>query len=472
MSDEIDGKSPNQIRVEEMEERMEEINSISPTMCTAKWLQSTLNLHNGHTHSCHHPPTHKIAIEDIAKNPAALHNTPTKKGAREQMLNGERPKECQYCWNIEDLEGNHFSDRTYKSADVNWSTPFLPRVLEALEEGDVNPSYMEVAFDYTCNFKCAYCSPDTSSKWMEEITKHGAYPTSWNTGDLGWLKQSGKFPINPRKEENPYVEAFWKWWPTLYPDLDTFRVTGGEPLLSKEMWKILEFIEKNPRPDLNLAINTNLNVPDKLIDKLIGFHNRLDGKLKSFEIFTSCEAVGEQAEYSRYGMDYEVFMGNVRKVLENTNARVNFMITFNILSISTFEKFLEDIWNLRVEYNETDAENYIPMMIAYLRWPRFMSMKIAPRDLREKFAESIKAFIRSHARNTSPNGRGRFYIEEIDQVDRLCDFMLADDIDEKEFKRDHKDFSLYFQEYDKRRGTNLMETFPELEEFYLDGFEL
>lgn len=72
-------------------------------------------------------------------------------------------------------------------------------------------------------------------------------------------------------EHNPYVEAFWKWWPDLYRDLHTFRITGGEPLLSKDTWKILDYIIEQPNPNkkLNLAINSNLGVPDNLVDKLI-----------------------------------------------------------------------------------------------------------------------------------------------------------------------------------------------------------
>ena len=103
---------------------------------------------------------------------------------------------------------------------------------------------MEISFSNVCNFKCAYCSPDLSSKWYEEISKHGAYPTSTNYNGFDWFKQIGKMPIQ-HNEPNPYVDAFWQWWPELYPKLHTLRLTGGEPLLSKDVWKLLEWIEAN-----------------------------------------------------------------------------------------------------------------------------------------------------------------------------------------------------------------------------------
>ena len=45
-------------------------------------------------------------------------------------------------------------------------------------------------------------------------------------------------------EYNPYVEKnFGSGGLNLYQNLHTFRMTGGEPLLSKDVWKVLDYIE-------------------------------------------------------------------------------------------------------------------------------------------------------------------------------------------------------------------------------------
>ena len=44
------------------------LNTVSPTMCLAKWNQVSLHLPTGLTNSCYHPPLHKINKEEIAKN--------------------------------------------------------------------------------------------------------------------------------------------------------------------------------------------------------------------------------------------------------------------------------------------------------------------------------------------------------------------------------------------------------------------
>ena len=57
-----------------------------------------------------------IALEEISKDPAALHNTSHEKQQRKTMLEGGRPDECSYCWSIEDLYKT--SDRVYKNTDT------------------------------------------------------------------------------------------------------------------------------------------------------------------------------------------------------------------------------------------------------------------------------------------------------------------------------------------------------------------
>ena len=456
-------KSQNQKNIDSLNERMKSVNAISPTMCTAKWLQSTVYLMNGFTHSCHHPTAHKIPLEELKKDPGSLHNTEFKMLQRQLMLDGKRPSECQYCWNIEDLSKTHISDRVYKSTDLEWSVPFIDKVIQA-GATKIDPTYLEVAFENTCNFKCAYCTPDISSKWMEEIKTHGPYPTSWGTGNLDWLKQNGKMPAE-RGEDNPYVNAFWDWWPKLYPQLKTFRITGGEPLLSKSTWRVLEEIKQNPNPELNLAINTNMDVPAQLIERLIALYNDIAPRIRSFELYTSAEAHGRQAEYIRYGMNYDRYMGNVKRFLSSTGdqSRINFMVTFNALSLTTFSKFLDDVWHLRMSFNQFDSMNRIPMMISYLRWPPFLSMQILPIEFRKKYALEIKEFVLARTRQADPKKTGRFYLEEVDQVERLCEFMLQSP---GELDRDIKDFALFIAEYDKRRVVNFNETFPELKEFF------
>jgi hypothetical protein len=132
-----------------------QVDEISPSFCAAKWKQVTMHLQNGHTHSCHHPKTHKVPVEELAFNPSALHNTNFKKEQRQMMLDGDRPSECDYCWRVEDSNKDNdvYSDRYTKSADY-WAAPYINEIVSKPWDDNVDPSYVEVAFSSVCNFKC------------------------------------------------------------------------------------------------------------------------------------------------------------------------------------------------------------------------------------------------------------------------------------------------------------------------------
>ncbi len=60
----------------------DKLNKVSKSFCMAKWLQVSLHLPQGKTHSCYHPPAHKIPLDELKDNPGALHNTIEKKNER------------------------------------------------------------------------------------------------------------------------------------------------------------------------------------------------------------------------------------------------------------------------------------------------------------------------------------------------------------------------------------------------------
>src|SRR6056297_2058400 len=138
--------------------------------CLAKFRQVTLHLGTGMTHSCHHPTPHKIPLDELEKNPAALFNTKHLKRARSEMLNGDRPSECDYCWRVEDEGG--LSDRIFKSLEP-WASDYHDEITELTGDENFFPSYLEVSFGNACNMKCTYCGPEFSSQWVEELKAHG-----------------------------------------------------------------------------------------------------------------------------------------------------------------------------------------------------------------------------------------------------------------------------------------------------------
>lgn len=435
--------------------------------CLAKWTQVTMHLGTGLTHSCHHPVQHKIPLRELRNNPSALHNTRYKKKKRKEMLEGKRPSECNYCWNIED-NSNSFSDRVFKSAEP-WSLDQMDKIKTSDWNENYNPRYVEVSFSNTCNFKCAYCGPQYSSKWVEEIEKHGHYDTETRFNSIEDIKARGEMPYK-KSEHNPYIDAFWEWWPDLFKDLHTFRITGGEPLLSPDTFKVLEYIQEHweDNPNLSLAINTNLGVPKKLVDKMITIAKDLvdNNKVREFIIFTSVESTGRQAEYVRYGLDYDQFWVNIDKILtELPKVTVNIMAAFNALSVFTYSDLIDRVLEVKKKYTNEMRYWNTPLQLdtSYTRWPPHLNVKILEPEHKELILESAKKAFYFGANNMIDETYG-FTDVEIQKIKRTYDYAVGkSDFD---VEKQRKDFVKFVTQYDKRKDTNFTKTFPELKEMY------
>ena len=450
-----------------LQEVKTKLDGVGCGFCLAKWTQVTMHLGMGMTHSCHHPSPHKIPLKEVERNPSALHNTSYKKQKRREMLEGKKPEECNYCWKVEE-SSNSFSDRVFKSSEP-WSLDQFDKIKDSHWRENFNPRYVEVSFSNTCNFKCAYCGPQYSSKWVEEIEKHGAYPTSYNFNDISNIQARGEMPYK-HSELNPYVEAFWKWWPDLYKDLHTFRITGGEPLLSKDTFKVLEYIQDHhhKNPNLSLSINSNLGVPDNLIDRFIEIAKDLceNDKVRELTIFTSVEAKGAQAEYTRYGLEYDKFWSNVDKILTALpKVTINIMATFNALSVFSYDELIDKTFEMKKKH--ANGQRYwvsaLQLDTSYLRWPTHLSVKILEPEHKTLILKSAEKALYYGIKEFTKDNYG-FSNVEIQKIKRIYDYAISED--DFDVERNRKDFVIFVDELDKRRGTNFLKTFPELNEFY------
>lgn len=448
-----------------LEEVKKTLDSIGPGMCLAKWTQTTIHLGLGQTHSCHHPKTHTIPISEIKKNSAALHNTDYKKSIRKEMLEGKRPKECSFCWGVEDLKKQDvYSDRILKSAD-SWSWPYFYDVLMTGHNTDIDPKYLEISFSNVCNFKCSYCMPSVSSQWWEEIEKFGPYPTSRSYNDIKWEKEDGRIPIL-NKEDNPYVDAFWDWFPKIYKGLHTFRLTGGEPLLDKNTFKVLDFIIENPNPNMEFSINSNFCVPDKLFNTFIDKikHITSNGLVRNFLVYTSAEAKGERSEYIRHGMSYNKWLDNIYRYIDELPGKnISVMSTYNALSATSYLDFMKDMY--RVNCYATYYDSLVGLDIPHLLNPAHQSIKILTPDFLEYFNEQI-SWAESIGKKYSDVRPGflPYELEKLKRVKTVFEQELAQPTIDTDVRR--RDFAIFVDEHDKRRGTNFLKTFPEMTDFY------
>jgi organic radical activating enzyme len=438
--------------------RDKHLNSVSCSFCAAKWYNVSLHLGHGFTNSCHLPLPHPIDLEEIKTNPSALHNTKFKKEIRKMMLEGIKPAECSYCWKVEDIGRNNIADRVYKS--IIYNEDDIKKLKDLPWDADITPKTIEVSFDRTCNFACSYCNAGYSTTWGKDINKNGAYQ-NFKTSSAGayysdgsWSEKFGKYNQN-----NPYVTAFFEWWPQLSTELEEIRVTGGEPSQSHNFWQFVELMKEHPSDKLRFAVNSNLGLNEKLLNKLIDISHELP--IKEFDLYTSNESFGVHAEYIRDGLKYDEWRSNMVTFIENAKFRsLTIMMTINSLCLFSITEFLDDMIILKEKY----GMNRPNVDLNILRWPSFMSPLVLPDDVKHELHTKLKNWYENH--KNSP----LFSINEKAQIQRLIDYIevvkRGHNTTELDNELQFHDFKSFYVQYDKRRNKNFVETFPELKEWY------
>jgi sulfatase maturation enzyme AslB (radical SAM superfamily) len=239
-------------------------------------------------------------------------------------------------------------------------------------------------------------------------------------------------------------------------------MTGGEPLMDKNTFKVFEYVESNPKKDLHLSITSNCCPPGDQWKKFMVSLKSITDKdaIDHFMLYCSLDSWGKQAEYIRPGMEFDRLYSNIIDFITNSNKHsITFIITFNALSYTKWMIYLGEILRLRNTYN-TDRQ-LIWFDIPQLSTPEWLNPKMIP-EMVSVLENSIK-FMKLFKETPEKRFKG-FKDFEISKVQRLIDWIKSDTDFDRETQM--KNFYLYFSEHDKRRDTNFLEVFPELNSFW------
>lgn len=418
----LERKLNNQIEVLQLIK--EEQDEVGQGFCVLKWYHQEMHLGTGQSHSCFHCPSQKIPLD------SDLHNTPQKIEQRVTMLDGGKPAECSYCWDVEDL--GLVSDR--QTLAVQFFKHNRHIVDEAVEAGTryVYPKYLEISFTNKCQMACSYCGPVFSTTWEKEIQEHGPYKLSQDYNSIH----------TPQIEDSPYIKKFWKWFPKAYEHLFVLRVTGGEPLLDKNTYKLLQYVKDNPKEGLTFHCNSNLMVTENRVKKYI----ELVKDIPDAKLYVSIDSWGKQAEYIRHGLDINHFENNLHKVLGN-GVQVGIMNTFNFLSIPNTHEFIYKMAELKNTYGDL-----ITVDMPYMHKPEHLSAQISDDTHISIMEKSLKLM------ETYP----QFSQVEIEKFRKTVGWITANRFKDSELLKHRRDFWHFVYEHDKRRGTNFENAFPNL----------
>ncbi len=440
-------KEPPKLDIPFGEFKAKYMDIVSDTWCGAKWFEGTIWLYQGATASCHHNPFHKIELDE--NDPSSIQNTPQKLRERAAMMRGEQPRGCEYCWSVERNGGT--SDRLIKTQAIqrrrliDWHHNNKP-----LKEV---PYMIELAFERTCNLACAYCGPSFSSKWAADIRNGGPYKGL--VTDSRYSTHSDSDMVYEGKEKNPYVEAFFKWWPELESKLKWLRITGGEPLMSPSFWRFLDLVNERGNFKGLLSINTNLinhkGELDRLLEKI---------KNVNVKIHTSLESTFQEAEYVRDGFDRTVWLHNATKILETSSCVFNVTTSVSSLTAWTFIDYLKLMAELKKQY----GSHRIEISCNFVHYPIFMRVQLMPKEQRDFLANEILIWQEQHL--------DIMHETEREHLKRFAEVMKnapESQLDEEylDINDAYNDLKIFIQQYDQRRGKNFRHSLhPKFVEWY------
>lgn len=429
------------------------IDSKSASFCGAKWYNATIWLGSGQTTSCHHPLPHAIDVQEIKFNPKAIHNTKQKKTERSLMQSGVRPSGCEYCWKLEDAGAS--SDRVHKT--IIYSDEDLDRAFNTDFTQDVDLQTLEIAFDRTCQFACSYCNPAFSTSWVRDIKRNGPYVNLISDGRNHFTHPHDSSQRYTPDEVNPYAEAFFQWWESdLHRTLKELRITGGEPLMSPYLWRLIDWFKDNQgRSQTRLAINSNLGFEQDKLERLLNATENIE-----LDLYTSNESWGRHAMYIRDGLDWDQWVNNVNYLLDSGKLRgLHVMCTINALCLLSLNELLWDIIKLKKKYGK-DAINF---SLNILRFPSFQSPLILPREVLKEANQKLIIILEENKADSILHEFERLHIERL--IRYLCevDTPHSQAVSREILQRDFKNF---YEQYDQRRGKNFRDTFPQLAGWY------
>lgn len=388
----------------------------SNTFCMAKFHESTIWLYSSNIAACHHTP-----FSTPGKDKVTFFNNYSKRLQQDKMLKGEKPEECNYCWKIEST--GSVSDRELKSLYFkNHLSPenYLDRTY------DFKPKALELAFQNTCNLACSYCSPSFSTEWINDIRINGGY-----TG----LDTDTKKHYSRGIDENVPIDLdlFWEWFDDVASELESLRITGGEPLLHEETFKTFEKIVK-VNPNVEIVIHTNLCQKPLIIDRFI----KSISKFKKVRINVSNESQGQVAEFIRDGMNYQEWLSNVERLITETTAEVSISTTITALSLIGLDELYEDI--IRIRKNKSP---YIS--INFATYPVFQSIACLSKEEREFYVEKYSKLFEVV--------KDKLLDIELASYPRLLS-MLDPNLTDKNYASYRKDHDNFFSQYSIRRKKN------------------
>lgn len=299
------------------------------------------------------------------------------KALRTKFLRQEQDGRCFVCQNREASGGESIRLETFEKFDYR----------NIAEEPNL-PIYFDIRFSNVCNFRCRTCWHGASSKWFNDAkslnTNIGHQAIIKNIKDLDNFITDSSDALLGAKE---------------------FYFAGGEPLVTEEHYKLLEWLIDHKATQSRLRYNTNFS-------KLTFKHYDLMELWSHFdevELLASIDASNTLGEYIRKDMDWHVILKNRKLIEQYPDISFKIAPTVSILNVYHLPELYEECLRLNmIKPND--------LYINILERPAYYNIQTLPKAMKQRILDKYL----SHMTSENP--------EEINKAfQSIIDYMMAED---------------------------------------------
>ena len=401
-------KAPYFIEREQLTEKQVNLLIESETFCMMPWVHQHA-FPDGRAYPCciadyWHP------VGDLRKNTMEeVWNQDPYKKMRTNMLEGKTCVECTKCYEQEKLGA--FSMRN--DANRNYGH-HIAEVEETSPDG-YNPKfqmrYWDIRFSNLCNMRCRTCGPVFSSNWYDDHTKlYNRVPDVLGR-DMARVEYTAG-------DEDAMLEQMERHIPTL----EQVYFAGGEALIMKEHYYLLEKLIEYGKTDVRIQYNTNFSEMRFKSKHVFDYWKHFT----NVSVGASLDAMGPRAELMRKGTDWNQTVENRQRMLREV-PHVDFYVSstvsaMNSLHVLDFHRTWTDLgliqakdWNVnicqspdwyRIDLLPKDFKNtvVIPAYEKHIEW-------LEPQDTLNRATTGYKSIIKMMESKDASNLIPRFNLE-------------------------------------------------------------
>ena len=296
----------------------------SDTFCMLPWM----HMHafpDGRVYPCclaeyFHP------VGDLRKNTMReVWNQSKYKAMRVNMLADKPCVECTKCYEQE----RHGAFSMRNDANRNYGH-MIKEVNQTHEDGthdEFKIRYWDVRFSNLCNFRCRSCGPIFSSNWYNDHVKLYNRKPDVLGRDMERVEYAAGDEDSMERQMVEHV-----------PYLEQVYFAGGEPLIMKEHYILLEKLIEAGKTDIRLQYNTNFSEL-AFKDKHVFEYWR---HFKNVSVGASLDGMGAQAELIRKGADWRQTVDNRERMMREV-PHADFYVSstvssMNVLHVLKFHK--------------------------------------------------------------------------------------------------------------------------------------